>query len=54
MTGAYTAASLSTQLVSTLDFYNLRESFGYAVTDNASENRACLNILSKELGFSTP
>lgn len=54
MAGAHTAASLSTQLVSILDFYNLRESFGYAVTDNASENRACLNILSKELGFSAP
>lgn len=52
--GAHTTASLSTQLVSILDFYNLRESFGYAVTDNASKNRACLDILLKELGFSAP
>ena len=51
MRGAHTAASLSTQLVSILDHYNLRESFGYAVTDNASENRACLDIMAKELGF---
>jgi hypothetical protein len=34
-----------------LDHYNLRESFGYAITDNASKNRACLNLLSQELGF---
>jgi hypothetical protein len=51
MSGAHTAASLSTQLVSILDFYDLRKSFGYAITDNASENRACLEILSNELGF---
>jgi hypothetical protein len=51
MTGSHTAASLSTQLVAILDFYNLRESFGYAITDNASENRACLELLSYELGF---
>ncbi|KAM0692508.1 hypothetical protein Q7P36_007062 [Cladosporium allicinum] len=52
MTGSHTAASLSKQLVSILDFYDLRKSFGYAVTDNASENRACLEIMAKELGFS--
>jgi hypothetical protein len=51
MTGAHTAASLSTQLVTILDHYNLRERFGYAVTDNASENRACLDLLAQELGF---
>lgn len=51
MSGAHTVVSLSTQLVSILDHYHLRESFGYAVTDNASENRACLNILIAELGF---
>lgn len=52
MIGAHTAASLSTQLVSILDHYNIRSSFGYAVTDNAAENRACLDILAKELDFS--
>jgi hypothetical protein len=51
MTGAHTAASLSTQLVTILDHYNLRGRFGYAVTDNASENRACLELLAQELGF---
>jgi hypothetical protein len=51
MIGAHTAASLSTQLVTILDHYNLRSRFGYAVTDNASENRACLDLLAQELGF---
>jgi hypothetical protein len=51
MTGAHTAASLSTQLVTILDYYKLRERFGYAVTDNASENRACLDILALELSI---
>jgi hypothetical protein len=36
-----------------LDHYNLRESFGYTITDNISENRAYLNLLSQELGFNT-
>jgi hypothetical protein len=53
MAGAHTAVSLSIQLVTILDHYNLRESFGYTITDNASENRACLNLLSQELGFNT-
>jgi hypothetical protein len=51
MTGAHTAASLSTQLVSILDHYKLRDRFGHAVTDNASENRACLDIMAQELGI---
>lgn len=51
MTGAHTAASLSTHLVSILNHYNFRERFGYAVTDIASENRACLDLLARELGI---
>jgi hypothetical protein len=51
MTGAHTAVSLSIQLVTILDYYKLRERFGYAVTDNASENRACLDILALELSI---
>jgi hypothetical protein len=51
ISGAYTPISLSTQLVSILDHYNIRDSFGYTVTDNASKNRACLDILIKELSF---
>jgi hypothetical protein len=51
MHGSHTAVNLSTKLSSILDYFKLRESFGYAITDNASENRACLNLLSKELAF---
>ena len=51
MKGSHTAVNLSLQLASILDHFKLRESFGYAVTDNASENRACLNLLAKELGI---
>jgi hypothetical protein len=51
--GAHMAVSLSAQLVTILDHYNLRESFGYTITDNASKNRVCLNLLSQELGFNT-
>jgi hypothetical protein len=51
MTGTHTAVSLSTQLVTILDHYKLRDRFGYAITDNASENRACLDLLVQELGF---
>ena len=53
MTGAHTAASLSTQLVSILDYFDLRESFGKAITDNASENAACLDLIGTELFIDT-
>jgi hypothetical protein len=51
MHGSHNAVNLSTKLASILDHFKLRQSFGYAITDNASENRACLNLLSKELAF---
>jgi hypothetical protein len=51
MQGSYTTVNLSVRLSSILDYFNLRQSFGYAITDNASENRACLNLLAKELSF---
>jgi hypothetical protein len=51
MQGSHTAVNLSARLSSILDYFNLRQSFGYAITDNTSENRACLNLLAKELGF---
>jgi hypothetical protein len=34
-----------------VDHFKLRQSFGYAVTDNASENRACLNLIADDIGF---
>jgi hypothetical protein len=51
MHSSHTAVSLSTKLSSILDYFNLWQSFGYAITNNASENHACLNLLAKELGF---
>jgi hypothetical protein len=51
MHGSHNAVNLSTKLASILDHFKLRQSFGYAITDNASENRACLNLLLKELAF---
>jgi hypothetical protein len=51
MHSSHTAVSLSMKLSSILDHFNLRQSFGYAITDNASKNHAYLNLLAKELGF---
>jgi hypothetical protein len=51
MYGSHTVVNLSTKLLSILDHFKLQESFGYAITNNASENRACLTLLSKELTF---
>jgi hypothetical protein len=36
-----------------LRYFNLQESFGNAITDNASENAACLNLLGAELFIDT-
>jgi hypothetical protein len=51
MRGAHTALNLSGQLSSLIQHFNIENRFGYAVTDNASENRACLNLLAEELHF---
>jgi hypothetical protein len=51
MTGAHTAVNLSGQIRTLIRHFNLQTSFGYAITDNASENRACLDLLSQELAF---
>jgi hypothetical protein len=53
MLGSHNATNLSTQLVSILDYFDLRESFGNAITDNASKNAACLDLLSTELFIDT-
>jgi hypothetical protein len=51
MRGSYNAVNLSSRLTSILDHFKLRQSFGYAVIDNASENRACLNLMADDLSF---
>jgi hypothetical protein len=53
MRGAHTAANLSSQLLTLIQHFNLQTSFGYAITDNASENRACLDLLAKSIHFDT-
>lgn len=53
MQGAHTALNLSQQLSSVLRHFKLQESFGNAVTDNASENAACLDLLGDELDVDT-
>lgn len=49
MFGSHTGANLASTLTGLFDHFQLRESFGHAITDNASENAACIHHLSKEL-----
>lgn len=49
MLGSHTAVNIASQLITLLDHYKLRESFSNAITDNASENAACLRIITKQL-----
>jgi hypothetical protein len=49
MQGAHTAVNLSEQLGSILRHFKLEDSFGHAITDNTSENAACLDLLGDEL-----
>lgn len=51
MTGSYSAASLKNTLVKIVNHFNLRTRFSHAITDNASENRACIDLLADELHF---
>ena len=51
--GAHTAVNLSDQIGSILRYFNLQESFSNAITDNASENAACLDLLGAELFIDT-
>lgn len=53
MQGSHTALNLSQQLSSVLRHFKLQDSFGHAITDNASENAACLDLLSDELFIDT-
>jgi hypothetical protein len=53
MQGAHTALNLSQQLASILRHFKLEDSFGNAITDNASENAACLDLLGDELLIDT-
>jgi hypothetical protein len=49
MKGSHTAASLSIQLTRLIQHFSLETRFGYAITDNASENHACMKLLATQL-----
>jgi hypothetical protein len=51
MTGSHTAANVASQISKLLRHFNLLNRFGYAITDNASENSACMAILGEELNI---
>jgi hypothetical protein len=49
--GAYIAANVALTLSSILHYFKLHSTFGHAITDNASKNEACINLLSAELSI---
>lgn len=51
MKGAHIGASIAATLTEILDHFKLQNRFGYAITDNASENTACMNHLSEALAI---
>jgi hypothetical protein len=51
MTGAHTAVNVASQISTLLRHFNLQTRFSYAITNNASKNGACIDILAKELGI---
>jgi hypothetical protein len=53
MQGLYIAFNLKQQLGSVLRHFKLEDSFSYAITDNVSENAACLDLLGNELFIDT-
>jgi hypothetical protein len=49
MQSKYTAITLGDEIGSVLRYFKLRESFSYAITNNASKNATYLDLLSDEL-----
>jgi hypothetical protein len=49
MFGRHTGVSIAKQLHAILTHFRISENFGHAITNNASENTACLNHLSELL-----
>jgi hypothetical protein len=45
MFSRYTGISITKQISELVTFFKLLSNFGYAITDNASENTICLNHL---------
>lgn len=53
MQGKHIAINLSDKIGSVLRHFKLKESFGYAITDNASKNAAYLDLLGDQLFIDT-
>jgi hypothetical protein len=51
MQGSHTAANLKAQISGIVRHFGLETTLGYTITDNASENRAYLNLLADKLAF---
>jgi hypothetical protein len=51
MQGSYTAVNLKDQIVGLVKHFGLENTLGYAITDNASKNQACLRLLAEDLAF---
>jgi hypothetical protein len=49
MYGSHTAESIARTLITLITHFQLQQCFSYAITDNASENLACLKLLAEEL-----
>jgi hypothetical protein len=47
--GTHTGRSIASTITELLDYFNLRTRFSHIITDNASENTICTNLLSEEL-----
>ncbi|KAM0688742.1 hypothetical protein Q7P36_010817 [Cladosporium allicinum] len=41
----------STKILGVMRYFDLEKTFSYVITDNASENQACLNLLAEDLAF---
>jgi hypothetical protein len=49
MHGSYTGVSIAKQIYAILTHFRIAKNFGYAITDNASENTVYLDHLSELL-----
>jgi hypothetical protein len=51
MYGSHTSVNIATSISKILAYFGIGDNFGHAITDNASENTACLNHLSELLNI---
>jgi hypothetical protein len=51
MQGSHTAGNVKGQITAILDHFKLRDRFGNAITDNGSENGACMDLIGKDLNI---